>query len=105
MGVPVISLCGEVPVARNGLSLLGALGQADWVANDRDSYLQKAMAMAADREGLQALRGTLRERVLASPLGDNIAYTREVERIYRRLWQDHCRSVAAAGTAPAALSP
>lgn len=90
MGVPVVSLCGEVPVARNGYSLLNAIGCGEWVAFDRQAYLDIAVRLAADRDRIAALRGLLRDLVRASPLGDAAGYTRAVETAYRRIWVQHC---------------
>lgn len=93
MGLPVISLCGEVPVSRNGHALLGAIGFEEWVARGPDEYLAKAAALAAAPQRLAALRTLLPRIVRASPLGDNAGYTRAVENAYRRMWLRHCLSV------------
>lgn len=90
MGVPVVSLCGEVPVSRNGLSLLGAMNCEQWVARDREEYLAVARELASDLSHLASVRRCLRDLVRASPVGDNLAYTREVESVYTRLWLRYC---------------
>lgn len=77
MGVPVITLGG--PDARShagrvGISLLGAAGFPDGIAQSRDDYVSKAVELGADITRLSHLRTTLRERVLASVLCDGPAY-------------------------------
>jgi len=69
MGVPVLSLPGESLWARQGAMLLGALDLDDWLAADVDDYVQKATHLATlpeARATLAALRGTLRDRVMAA---------------------------------------
>lgn len=90
MGVPVVSLCGDVPVARNGAALLAGLGCPEWIAGSVDDYVAKARDLAADTARLAAIRGGLRQLLLASPLGDNPGYAREVEGAYRRMWLRYC---------------
>lgn len=90
MGVPVVSLCGEVPVSRNGLSLLGTMNCVDWVAREQADYLAIARDLAGDLGRLASIRRNLRQLVLACPIGDNFAYTREVEAVYTRLWLRYC---------------
>lgn len=93
MGVPVVTLCGKVPVARNGYALLGALGLDDLVAGDPDAYIAKAVTLAADTDRLRILRSTLRSTVESSPIGNNDAYTREIESVYREIWRTYCRKL------------
>lgn len=70
MGVPVISLRGETMPSRAGASLLLPLGLADWVAEDRNSYLRMALDIAADPCRLDDLRAGLRQRLADSAHGD-----------------------------------
>ena len=88
MGVPVISLYGERFGSRFGLSLLSALGLPELAAATVDEYVEKAAALAASPETLDALHEGLRERMKASPLMDGLGYTREVESLYEKAWQE-----------------
>lgn len=88
MGVPVVTLAGATHVSRVGVSLLERTGLGDLVAYSPSVYAARACALAADLDHLAALRAGLRERVAASPLGDAVRFTRELEDLYRRLWED-----------------
>ena len=88
MGVPVITLCGEWPGARTGASLLTAAGRQDWIADTPDSYVERAVKLAADTVGLEAIRGSLRQEVSRSPLVDGPGLTRALEDAYRALWRN-----------------
>lgn len=78
MGVPVLTLPGPAPIARQGLSFLQTLGLAqDWVARDEDDAVQRVAAWAEDRAGLAALRAGLRQRMADSPLCDADSFARD----------------------------
>ena len=91
MGVPVVTLSGDRPVGRVGDSLLSTLGLPELVAHSADGYRAKAVALAGDRARLAELRGELRGRLLASPLGDCAGFTRGLEQAYRAAWRDKAR--------------
>jgi predicted O-linked N-acetylglucosamine transferase (SPINDLY family) len=89
-GVPVITLSGKTYVSRFGGSGLKTLGLDELIATSREQYLETAAALAGDLERLAHLRGTLRERMAASPLVDFAGFTRNLEAAYRRMWRDWC---------------
>lgn len=88
MGVPVVSLAGVGHVARVGASILTQCGLSDLVAQDEESYIATAAALAQDRDRLSELRRTMRTRLEASPLTDYAGHARAVEAAYRRMWRD-----------------
>ena len=90
LGAPVLSLKDRPSVGRFGASILGALGLDEWVAEDVDAYVAKAVAFAGDLEALQALRAGLRERFLASPLADAKGLGDALSVAFRRLWRAWC---------------
>jgi len=96
MGVPVISLAGETPVARGGLSQLSNLGLTELVAHSEDAYVEMATRLARDLSRLAELRATLRPRMEASVLVDATRFTRQIEEAYRAMWRRWCTE----GTAP-----
>ena len=90
MGTPVVALRGDRHAARVGASLLSQVGLADLVADDLDGYIATAVALAADADRCSALRTSLRERVRASPLGDQAGFARTLEAAYRDMWRRWC---------------
>ena len=62
----------------------------DWVTNDVDAYVARAVAAAADIDALARLRAELRARFAASPLRDAAGLAREIEAAYRTLWRRWC---------------
>jgi predicted O-linked N-acetylglucosamine transferase (SPINDLY family) len=90
MGVPTLTLAGDDMLARQGASLMTAAGLADWVANDADAYVEKAVALGIDATALAALaslRSTLRARVAASPVFDAARFARNLEAALFGMWQ------------------
>ncbi len=90
MGVPVLTLAGDRPASRSAASILGALGLEEWIAGSADEYLRLALAHAADPGRIAALRASLRGRLQASPLMDEVRFTQDVEAVYRDLWRAWC---------------
>ncbi len=79
MGVPTLTLAGDTLLSRQGASLIRAAGLGEWVADSREDYIAKAVAFSNDLPGLAALRASLRQRVLASPLFDAPRFARNFE--------------------------
>jgi predicted O-linked N-acetylglucosamine transferase (SPINDLY family) len=90
MGVPVVSLAGQSFVSRMGLTLLSAVGHPEWVATTETDYIGHALALAADPAQRAALRRGLRAQMQASPLMDEVGFTRELETAYRAMWRIWC---------------
>jgi len=90
MGVPTVTLAGDTLVSRQGASLLACAGLDEWIAAGADDYVAKALAHAADIDGLAHLRSTLRPKVLASPLFDAARFARNLEAALEGMWQRRC---------------
>lgn len=84
-GVPVLSFNGDRWASRTSRSLLLAAGLGDWVADDLDGYVDRAIALARDPatpDRLAALRQTMRERLRASQVCDTAGLCTALEDIY-----------------------
>lgn len=90
-GVPVLTLRGQRFSARFGESLVSAAGLAEWVAQDANEYVKKAVAAANDLPALATLRRGLRDQFLASPLCDRQSFTRSLEQLYDEFWARRTR--------------
>ncbi|MBE0614762.1 MAG: glycosyltransferase [Burkholderiales bacterium] len=90
MGLPVVSLAGELFQSRAGLSLLSVIGLPQLIARSESDYLRIARELASDLEQLSQLRQGLRARMRASPLLDEKGFTRSLESLYREAWRDWC---------------
>jgi pentatricopeptide repeat protein len=90
MGVPVMALEGDRIIGRQSAAMMHAVGLDDFIAADEDGYVEIARRWSGDIEGLARLRRELRQRLQESPLCDGKRYTRSLEEIYARLWQEWC---------------
>ncbi len=91
MGVPVVSLVGQLHASRVGLSLLTAVGLPELAARDADAFIRTAAALANDPSRLATLRSSLRQRMASSALCDRAAFTRRFGDCLRSIWRSHCR--------------
>ena len=90
MGVPVVSLVGDSFVSRMGATLLGAIGHPEWAVRDEDAYVAQVLALASDVATLNRVRLSLRADMERSPLRQEVQFTRNLEGVYRQLWQAWC---------------
>ncbi len=93
MGVPVISLCGQLSHERMGASILHALGHPEWVSSNEQDYVKAAQALAADSAKLDHFRQSLRSEMINSPLCDASGVTRGLEQQYQTMMADIRTSV------------
>ncbi len=91
MGVPVLSMAGTNHRSRVGLSLMSAMGLAnELVAPSLDDYIERAIAWGRDPQYLAEIRQKMRPMMAASPLRDEVGFTRQLEKTYRDLWRNWC---------------
>ena len=92
MGVPVITLRGKTHGSRFSASILTAADMAELIAHSPMDYIKKAAQLARRKELVAAYHVGLREHVQKSALMDSERYIRGLEKIYREVWRDYCRS-------------
>jgi protein O-GlcNAc transferase len=90
MGVPTITLAGEIFASRHSTSHLSNVGLADWVTETAEDYVAMAVARAGDIPALAKLRAGLRERVRRSPLCDAPRFGRNLGAALRHTWREWC---------------
>ena len=90
MGVPTVTLPGEIFASRHSASHMSNAGLADWLTGSVEEYADLAVAWAADIAGLAALRAGLREKVRRSPLCDAPRFGRNLGTALRETWRAWC---------------
>ena len=78
MGVPVLTMRGFNFNSRCGESINLNLEMQEFIATNSEDYYLKAIQLQKDPTKLELLRGSLREKVLASPLFDVDNFLNEV---------------------------
>lgn len=92
MGTPVVSLAGDLPTSRAGLSILSHMGLHGYIARTTNEYVACALAAAADLPQLALLRSGMRERMQSSGVMDVRAFVQDMENAYRAAWRAWCAS-------------
>lgn len=81
-GLPVLTCLGETFASRVAASLCRAVGLDELVSTSVAGYEATALALAADRERLGALRGRLAAALPQSPLFDAGRFALDLEQLY-----------------------
>ena len=89
MGVPVITLVGERHGSRFGYSILKNIGLVEGIAFSKEEYVEKAVALAQNKERLSMLHLSLRQMMENSPLMDGKLYMTVLEEQYQKIWQQY----------------
>ena len=86
MGVPYVTLAERPRVGCLGASILQGLGKPGWIARSEEQYVQLAVTLAGDLDGLALLRRDLRSQMKESCLMDEAGFTRDLEQAYRSMF-------------------
>lgn len=98
-GVPMVTLKGDIAVARSGAALLSVLNLRELVATSAEAYVETARRLARDLGALADLRATLRARLTGSPLLDAPRFARGFEQTLLEAWQRGPQPVTASASA------
>ena len=85
MGIPVVTMAGERRSAQIGASILRAAGKPEWVVDSEDGFVEAAVSLAGDQEGLAGMRSSLGEEVAKSALCDCQGFARAIEGAYEQM--------------------
>jgi predicted O-linked N-acetylglucosamine transferase (SPINDLY family) len=90
MGVPVVTLAGEIYASRMTASVLANLPMAELITTSPRDYVEKVVSVASDLDALAAMRSALRERMRTSIITDAARFTASLEDGYREIWRKWC---------------
>lgn len=91
MGVPTVTLPGTSMASRSSTGWLSHLGLDEaFVASDKDDFVRKCVALAADFDALAAVRRELRQHCMSSPLISASTIANAASRALRIMWQRWC---------------
>jgi len=86
VGLPVVTVRGATFAQRVAASLLHQVGLDELVCDSAAGYVEQVLALAADAPRRAALRTHLAAQRSTSPLFDGVAFARDIEALYRRMW-------------------
>lgn len=87
MGVPTLTLAGDRLISRQGASLMCAAGLPEWVADDDDMFVSKAIAFGSDLRKLSELRSGLRDHLRRTPLCDARRFAANLQTALWQMWR------------------
>jgi protein O-GlcNAc transferase len=100
-GVPLIAIRGETFASRVSSSLLTNTGLQELITDSPSAAADLAIRLANDPERLGGLRRQLLESRLSVPLFDAERFSRDIEHLYTRIWEQHLKGIRE----PIALAP
>ena len=77
MGVPVLTLNGEFPAARQTTSILKCLSEVDWIAQTKSEYLSIAVDLPNQINKLVEFRKNIRQKMQSSTLMNSKAFAKD----------------------------
>ena len=92
MGNPYITLAHRPSVGRIGSHYLNAIGRNEWIAQTEEEYIEKACALGSDLNALSEIRNKLRSEMDISPLRNEKAFVKELEKTYQQMWNQYLKS-------------
>jgi protein O-GlcNAc transferase len=98
MGVPTLTMAGDSMLSNQGKGMVHCAGLHEWIAEDAAEYVARAIHHASDIQALAALRQTLRDQVLESPLFDGRRFAANLTQALFEMWGERERH--ALGFAP-----
>lgn len=90
MGVPTLTLTGEVHAARVGTTIMKGVGLSQFTAATPEEFVQRAVELSSDREALLNLKKGLREEFYISPLANQKSFTKSFEMALMAIWEESC---------------
>lgn len=92
MGVPTLTLPKDTIAARGTARVNKAIGLDEFIADNENDYINKAVGLSSDIEMLKYYRKNLREIVLKSSLCNDFRnYVKEIENSYKKAWVNFCQ--------------
>ncbi|MBF0461317.1 MAG: tetratricopeptide repeat protein [Magnetococcales bacterium] len=88
-GVPLLTRMGHTFASRVAASLLQAVGLPELITENGEDCFALAFDLATRPDRLHAIRARLAANRTTHPLFATVQFTRDLERLYARMWQDH----------------
>ncbi|KAG8151397.1 O-linked N-acetylglucosamine transferase family protein [Burkholderia catarinensis] len=90
MGVPTVTISGRRLPSRGSAAWLSHLGLEQFVANDANDFVDRALALTKDLDRMSALRASMRERCMASAAFRPATVAVGLSAAWRTMWARWC---------------
>jgi predicted O-linked N-acetylglucosamine transferase (SPINDLY family) len=91
MGLPLVSRRGKSVASNISSRILSAIHKESWIGQDFDDYIEIALSLAQDTDGLITLRKTLRQEIQNSYIMDYKRLTERIESALVSCWLNLCK--------------
>ena len=88
-GVPLVTCIGDAYAGRMAASLLNAAGLPELITETPEAYYRLALALATGPDQLAKIRNKLAANRTNCALFDSERFTRDLERLFGRMWTDY----------------
>ena len=88
MGVPVITLKGSRYLFHFGESINSNLNMHNWIADNNNEYISKAIKFSSNIDLLSKIRTSLREKALQSPVFDAPRFAEYFSKMLWEMWNN-----------------
>ncbi|MBO3457777.1 O-linked N-acetylglucosamine transferase, SPINDLY family protein [Aetokthonos hydrillicola Thurmond2011] len=89
MGIPIVTKVGQQFAARNSYTMMMNAGITEGIAWNDEEYLEWGVRLGKDAALRQQISIQLRQSRQTSPLWNAKQFTREMEKAYEGMWQNH----------------
>ena len=89
MKVPVITLYGETPPARNGATLLTALDVPELITYSLREYEEKALELSSNSDLQNKIISKIDSNLKTAPLFNISLFTKNLEKSFKKMWERH----------------
>lgn len=90
MGVPVLTVFGNRPIARQSAGFLKTIGLEGFIAKDVQDCCNLAIKWSNNISELTLIRDGLRQKMNSSLLCNGKLFTENLEKAYRDMWREWC---------------
>ena len=90
-GLPVLTKLGDSFSARGTASLLSTMGLNELITFNENEYEEVAYKLAQNRNELSKIKDKLSKSKVTSPLFNSKLFTKDLEKLYIKLIQEHTR--------------
>ena len=87
MGVPVLTLKGDRYLFHFGESINSNLNMHDWIAENHEEYISKAINFSSNIDHLTKIRKNLRDIALQSPVFDASRFAEHFSQMLWEMWR------------------
>jgi len=88
MGVPVLTKKGFNFISHTTESINHNVGMSNWIANDKNEYVIKAIVFSENLKKLSEIKKNLRQTALESPLFNSSLFAKQLDNALWKMWNN-----------------